>query len=121
MEPGDANPEMLFARARFFHESGFLKQAWAHCLAGTLAAWRQRGIVFPPDATEYDCLALVRKAASGEGVSGSEGFAGLVDVWVSFAYGGRMPSAEDFEVSLHYGQSLLSVPGGNRSEGVSCG
>jgi hypothetical protein len=120
-EPGNANPEALFARARFFHEGGFLKQAWAHCLAGTLAAWRRRGVVFPPDATEYDCLALVRKAVSGEGASDSEGFASLVGSWVAFAYGGRTPSAEDFEVSLHYGRSLLSVFGGNRSEGASGG
>ena len=126
-EPGEVNPEMFFARARFFHEGGFLRQAWAHCLAGTLAAWRRRGVVFPPDATEYDCLALVRKAVSGSGASGQDGLARLVGAWVAFAYGGRTPPEEDFEESLRYGRSLLSGPGdgsvagiGNRS-GVSHG
>ena len=91
---------MFFARARFFHEGSFLRQAWAHCLAGTLAAWRRRGVAFPPDATEYDCLALVRKAVSGGGASDQDGLARLVGAWVAFAYGGRTPPAEEFEESL---------------------
>jgi hypothetical protein len=120
-EPGEENPEVFFARARFFHEGGLLRQAWAHCLAGTLAAWKRRGVAFPPDATEYDCLALVRKAVSGDGDSGLEDLARLIGAWVAFAYGGRTPPAEDFEVSLRYGRSLLAGPGGNRSEGTSRG
>jgi hypothetical protein len=136
--PEEADPAALFARARSFFEDGLPRQAWAHCLAGTLAAWRRRGVAFPRDATEYDCLALVQRAAAGgEGTagravpgdpvtagvtagaaSGPEDFARLVGVWAAFAYGGRTPPAEDFERFCDYGRSLIA---GGQDEGASGG
>jgi hypothetical protein len=101
-------PGALLEKAGELRRGGRLREAWAACLAGTIAAYSRRyGLRFPAEATEYGCLALVR-AAGGQ----RAGFEALIRRWVRYAYGGIEPGAGEFEDSLGYGFSLLTPPAG---------
>jgi hypothetical protein len=135
-KPRREDPAVLLNRAELFRDQGRYRDAWALCLAGAIAAYeRCRGISFPPGATEYECLALVRSAGAGtpaagssqdEGVRGegspagapdpgeADGFADLVLSWVSLAYGGKAPGPGAFERSLAFCRSLLPPGHGER-------
>jgi hypothetical protein len=107
------SPESLFTRAEYFFSSGLIREAWAACLSGCLGACvRHRSISFPADATEYGCLDLVRRALPAE----SEGFGELVQSWILFAYGGRLPAQGAFEQAIAYGRSLLQNSKENMAE-----
>jgi hypothetical protein len=102
--PGD--PEWFFERARAFHGEGRFREGWAQALAGAIAAFSlRRGLGFPPAATEYGCLALVRSACPAEG----PGFEGLIRHWVGLAYGGVLPGEGAFEEALAYGEALARI------------
>jgi hypothetical protein len=97
------SPESLFAMAEDFFCRDLPLEAWAACLAGYIGSFaRYRSLSFPIDATEYDCLKLVRSALPEE----DEGFGEFVRNWISFAYGGRIPVPGTFERVLAYGRSL---------------
>ena len=105
------NPESLFARAEALYSRGLLREAWASCLSGYLGVYTgYRSLVFPADATEYDCLRLVRRALPDE----SGPFNELVQTWIPFAYGGIKPSDGVFEQVLSGGRSLLNIQGSRR-------
>jgi hypothetical protein len=102
------SPEALFARASRFFASGNIREAWAACLQGSISAYSRYGdISFPPDATEYGCLALVRSS----GGRGDGGFGELVSNWIYLAYGGRTPPEGSFERSLEFGRALKTSLG----------
>jgi hypothetical protein len=103
------SPEALFARAEDFFARGSLREAWAACLAGSIGAcMRFRSLSFPPDATEYGCLELVRRVLPAE----AKGFGELVRHWIFLAYGDHLPGEGAFERDLVYGRSLLAqLPG----------
>ena len=116
------SPESLFARAEDFFHRGNLREAWAACFAGCIASFiRCHSLTFPADATEYECLALVRQAFGNE----TKAFGELVERWILLAYGGRIPGQGAFESALSYGRSILDSPllngasGGNGVHGVN--
>jgi hypothetical protein len=89
--------------AEDFFRQGQIREAWAACLSGCLGAFAQyRNLSFPVGATEYGCLALVRKAHLSE----AGGFEELVNNWILFVYGGKPPVEGAFEQALEYGRSL---------------
>jgi hypothetical protein len=93
--------ETLFNKAAGFFGAGNIREAWAACLQGTIAAYAQYGgVSFPQDATEYACLALVR-GAGGEGRFGA-----LVENWILLAYAGKEPPRGSFEDALEFGRAL---------------
>jgi len=95
--------ELLFSKAEDFFRNGNLREAWAACFSGCLGAYSLSfSISFPPDATEYDCLGLVREAESAE-----DDFEEIVQSWIIFAYGDRPPDKSAFEKALAHGRSLL--------------
>lgn len=101
------SPELLFAKAEDFFRRGNLREAWATCLAASIGACaKYHALSFPPGATEYGCLALVRKALPAK----AEGFRELVQSWVFLAYGERAPGEGAFEQALSYGRSLTEGP-----------
>jgi len=101
-----ASPESLFACAEDFFRQGNLRQAWAACLAGCIAACsKYRRVSFPAATTEYGCLQIIRRNMPEE----SAGFGELVRNWILFAYGGRLPADAAFEQALSYGRSLLQA------------
>jgi hypothetical protein len=98
--------ELLFSRAENFFHEGNLREAWAACFSACLGAYSLScSIVFPADATEYDCLNLVREARADE----EPDFGGIVQNWILFAYGSRPPGKEAFEKALAHGRSLLEA------------
>ena len=107
------SPESLFAEAEDFFLHGNVREAWAACFSGCIASFaRSRSLSFNPDATEYDCLALVEQALGDE----ERGFRELVESWILFAYGGRKPGEGNFERALSYGRSIsarYSTSGGS--------
>jgi len=95
--------ELLFSKAEDFFDNGNLREAWAACFSGCLEAYSfSCSIAFPADATEYDCLGLIREADSAE-----RGFDEIVQNWILFAYGSRPPAHGTFEKALAHGRSLL--------------
>lgn len=105
------SPESLFTRAASFFDEGNFREAWAACLSGCIAAYtRYHSLSFPPDATEYGCLDLVRVALPDE----ADRFDALVRTWIFFAYGGRAPAGGAFEGALAYGRSLLETTAPDR-------
>jgi hypothetical protein len=97
-------PAMLLAHARAFYAEGLYRDAWAACFSATCAAWAGRGVNLPPDATEYECLALVRVSGAAETVD----FTDLVRTWIAFAYGGIAPQTGAFEKASAFCESLIS-------------
>ena len=99
------SPESLFARAEDLYGRNLFREAWAACLAGYIGIYSAyRSLSFPVDATEYDCLCLVRQHLPDD----AEIFAPLVQNWVLLAYGGRSPAGGAFEEALASGRSLLN-------------
>jgi hypothetical protein len=113
------NPASLLELARDLYSRGRIREAWAACFAGAIAAYtRRRGLFFPPDATEYDCLALVRAS----GLPGAGGFEDLVLHRIDLAYRGLPPGPEAFEKALDFCRSLhvpegAPDPGGKKHHG----
>jgi hypothetical protein len=94
--------EALFEKALAYRREGCTREAWAACLAGTLSAFSEyRGLEFPRDATEYDCLSLVKKSGFD-----AAPFSGLVGNWIGLAYAGKDPAEGAFEQALSFGRSL---------------
>ena len=99
----DESPESLFACSESFYKGGFLREAWAACLAGYIGAYsRYHFISFPVDSTEYGCLDLVREALPGEDLA----FGELVQNWIRFVYGGIAPNEGAFEQALSHGRTI---------------
>jgi hypothetical protein len=112
--PAGEGPAALLAKARDRYARGELRAAWAACLAAAFGACESRGrVLFPPGATEYECLALVRSREDGWEIT--EGFAFLVENWISLAYGGAVPRSGAFERVLDFCQSLLDNPAGDHA------
>ena len=96
--------ELLFSKAEDFFRKGNLREAWAACFSGCLGAYALScSVTFPPDATEYECLGLVREAAD----YGERDFGEIVQNWILFAYADRPPDKRAFEKALAHGRSLL--------------
>ena len=104
---GGESPELLLAKAREFFAQGDLRQAWGFCIAALFRSWTvYRGLAFPPDATEYECLKRINAAAPDE----SGECAVPVKLWTAFAYGGRIPPQGSFEAAAAYCARLPEGP-----------
>jgi hypothetical protein len=114
--PSEESPESLLEKAQALYGEGNIRRAWGFCLAALMKSWSlYRSLSFPPDATEYDCLALVRAkgGAAGTGDKGrreTEYFAFAVHCWVALAYGGSPPPEGSFEGTLDFCRSLKPLP-----------
>jgi len=103
-ERPEESAELLFSKAEDFFQKGNLREAWAACFSGCLGAYTLScSIDFPADATEYDCLNLVREAADYS----ERDFGEIVQNWILFAYADRPPAQGAFEKALAHGRSLL--------------
>ena len=110
------SPESLFARSEDLHRQGRLRDAWAACFSGYLRAYTHYcSVSFKPDATEYDCLDIVRASLPCE----AEGFGSLVKNWIFFEYGGRLPSGGAYGDALAYGRSIGASAGTNAGMNAS--
>ncbi|MDR1108848.1 MAG: hypothetical protein LBL19_07425 [Spirochaetaceae bacterium] len=100
--PWGESPRLLLDKARSLHGEGKIREAWGCCFSAAKAAFSQyRGLAFPPNATEYDCLALAPVP----------GFRALVSAWVNLAYGGKNPPEGAFTGALDFCSSLLNPQG----------
>ncbi|MCL2293590.1 MAG: hypothetical protein FWC36_01810 [Spirochaetes bacterium] len=100
-------PETLLEEARFLHNQGMIRDAWAKCfIAAVIIYSSQDNLEFPVDATEYECLFIVKKAKARN----AEGFAYLVLSWTSLAYGGNIPTSDMFEKAIAFCISLNQDP-----------
>ncbi|MDR3147626.1 MAG: DUF4129 domain-containing protein [Treponema sp.] len=101
--PRVPSPESLVEEAGRLHQQGSIRAAWGLCYTASLAALsRYRQIRFPPGATEYRCLALVRRRPGAL----ERAFADLIHHWVGLAYGGIEPAAGAFGEALAWVLSL---------------
>jgi hypothetical protein len=108
--PEPLSPAALLAEADRLYRGGFLREAWGRCYAASLEALRLRwALRFPPGATEYRCLALVRLWAgrgAADGGRAEAAFAGLIRHWTALFYGGINPPAGAFEEAAAWAGSL---------------
>jgi hypothetical protein len=115
--PPEKSPEERLGQARVFFARGELREAWAACLGAFIGACARDGHVIPPEATEYECLDLVRSwTASGDPHEEERifrGFSRLVSRWTALAYGGVRPPEGAFEEAIRFCSSLLRSPAEN--------
>ena len=98
-----ADPEALLAEARLLHNQGRIRDAWARCFLAAIVIYSiQESLEFPLDATEYDCLSIVKQAKARD----AEGFGNLVLSWTALAYAGKKPDTDAFEKTLAFCNSL---------------
>jgi hypothetical protein len=101
------SPESLLEDADRSHRRGLIREAWSLCYQASLEALsRYHRIPFPAGATEYRCLALVRRCQGGKPEGPERAFADLIRHWVALAYGGISPPDGVFEVALAWALSL---------------
>ncbi|GHT91608.1 hypothetical protein FACS1894140_2470 [Spirochaetia bacterium] len=106
-DSGSESPEQLLEQARSLYAQTQLREAWAACFAAALSAWSQyRSLFFPPNTTEYGCVALIRGMVPAVNTDEAAGFAELVRAWVAFAYGGKIPADAAFDKALAFCESL---------------
>jgi hypothetical protein len=107
----EESPDSFLEKARTFFYQGDMRLAWGFCAAAAIRSWPvYRGLNFPPDATEYDCVDMVR-ASAAEGHNEAKNFAVLINQWAAFAYGGRLPPEGSFEEALAFCEALRSGNG----------
>jgi hypothetical protein len=98
------NPELILQRAVDFLEQGNLRLAWGYCTTAAILSWTTcRGISFPPDATESECVNIVGSSFSGDEVNT---FNRLINHWINFAYAGKLPPAGSFEEAADFCKSM---------------
>jgi hypothetical protein len=112
-------PLALLEEARRLYRRGLFRDTWGLCYAAALGAFQQRwGLRFPPGATEYRCLALVRHWAGqgrlgpgeAEAVALEAAFAVFIRRWVPYFYGGILPPEGALEEALAWVESLCKIP-----------
>jgi hypothetical protein len=109
-----STPEFLLEEAGHSYCRGLIREAWGLCYAASLGALtRYHRIRFPPGATEYRCLALVRRYQGSRQLGPERAFAELIRHWVALAYGGIKPPGGAFEDALAWVQSLCGPPWGS--------
>jgi hypothetical protein len=103
------NPELILQRAVDFFEKGNLRLAWGYCTTAGILSWTAyRGLLFPPDATESECVKIAGSSFSGDEVIA---FNRLINHWVNFAYAGRLPPAGSFEEAAAFCKSMRESNG----------
>jgi hypothetical protein len=108
----------LLQKAEELHRAGREREAWALCFSIFTGIFtRHWFLTIPPEATEYETLALIRKKTKALGtapfseaanqVKGFAGFEQFVRHWIVFAYGGQEPAAGTFEEALDSCRELM--------------
>ena len=108
--PGQ-DPQALLEQSQKYFEQGLLREAWGLCIAALFRSLTlYRGLVFPPDATEYGCLGIAHDAGQGNDTDAS------VHYWIAFVYGGQLPPDGSYEKAIDCCLNIarpsdLTVPG----------
>jgi hypothetical protein len=103
------NPELILQKAFDFLEQGNLRLAWGYCTTAAILSWTTcRGLSFPPDATESECVNIVRSSFNGDEVNV---FNRLINHWINFAYAGKLPPAGSFEEAADFCKSMRTGNG----------
>ena len=105
------NPQALLEKAMDFFEQGNLRMAWGYCTAAAILSWPlYRGVNFPPNATESDCVDIVSSmpAFNRDEV---QDFCKLIKYWVNFAYAGQLPPSGSFEEAAAFCKSMRDANG----------
>jgi hypothetical protein len=106
---GAGDPGELLRQAAALHAEGRTREAWACCFRAFIAALSiRRGIVFSPETTEYEAVAL---AGTQDG-----DFPRFVSRWIAFAYGGRTPETGAFDDSVAACRRILADSAPSRTE-----
>ncbi|GHV84943.1 hypothetical protein AGMMS50230_05510 [Spirochaetia bacterium] len=106
-----ARPLELLEEAAELHRAGKIREAWALCFRAFTAAFEElRFLSFPPEATEYEALALVRTNTTDiSGPASNTAFEVFIRRWINLAYGGKFPEAGNFEEALNSCRSMLTA------------
>jgi hypothetical protein len=117
--PSGEDPGLMLEKALSLYGQGELRPAWAACLGACLGFLsRDRRFLFPREATEYDCLALMERGLGGDKARARSylppertvdilaEFSFLVDTWINLAYGGQLPPGGAFERAAAFGKAL---------------
>jgi len=103
------NPDDLLKKAAYFFEHENLRLAWGYCTAAVIISWSlYRGLVFPPNATESECAAMV-KSMPNNNADEAGIFCAFINDWINFAYAGQLPPAGHFEKAAVFCKSLRPI------------
>jgi hypothetical protein len=100
----------LLEAAKIYYDNGRTREAWAALYKGTLAGFREKNIIHPLNATEYECLGVVRaKAPLYE-----DAFRQLVNNRILIAYRLIIPAEAEFNAALAFCSGLNSRETGGK-------
>ena len=103
------SPESLLDKAVDFFERGNMRLAWGYCAAAAVNSWSlYKGLAFPRDATENDCIDLVN--ASEAAKEDIQAFSELIKSWVNLAYAGEPAPHENFARAVAFCKYLKESP-----------
>jgi len=101
----EEDPKLLLEKALKFHEQGDIRLAWGYCAAAAIFSWPiYRGINFPPNATESDCVNIVISKSTDS--LKANAFSRVIKNWVYFAYAGQLPPEGSFEEAVSLCKSI---------------
>ena len=102
-DPSQEECQTLLQQAEEFHRKGRIREAWALCFRAFISAFTKLCFFpFPAEATEYESLAIIKKASTPDLSDGIKSFEDFIRSWIVFAYGGQEP------VSGSFGQAVVS-------------
>ena len=97
----DEDPKKLLEKAVNYHKQGEIRLAWGYCAAAAVQSWSlYRGIKFPANATENDCVNIVCEKSDNS--MEASAFGRFLKTWVYLAYAGRLPPEGSFEEAVNF-------------------
>ncbi|GHU44774.1 hypothetical protein FACS1894190_16430 [Spirochaetia bacterium] len=102
LETGE-EPETLLNDAMRLYSGGFKRLGWVKCNACAITAFNKKNIAIPKNATETECLDIVRKFLP----QFETAFNQFIKNWIFAAYSRNTLNDADFEEALVFCRSIL--------------
>jgi len=105
------DPKILLGKAINLHNQGEVRLAWGYCACAAIQLCSlYKGVLFPADATENDCVNMIKKTSEDSGLALSaeqiRAFEELINKWIYLAYAGRVPAGGSFEQAVNFCKTL---------------
>jgi hypothetical protein len=98
MNKQTVHPDSLLQKAEYFYNLGNVRLAWGMCYsAAVISLSLYRGISFPPNTTESECIKLTDLHLE---IHEAQNFKELIQNWILLAYADRAPDNAAFDKAI---------------------